>query len=106
MLFTWSLKIYLKKWYILCFKNANKKSLKINSENNQEFITAQEIVDLIQKEVDEQQKHFSNYERIRKFQLLPEPFTIENGKLTPTMKVKRKVVLEENKKIIESMYQS
>ncbi|MCH7676158.1 long-chain fatty acid--CoA ligase [candidate division KSB1 bacterium] len=85
---------------------ADKKSLKINSENNQEFVTAQEIVDLIQKEVDEQQKHFSNYERIRKFKLLSEPFTIENGKLTPTMKVKRKVVLEENKEIIEKMYQT
>ena len=60
-----------------------------------EDIEEQAVVDLIQKEVDERQKHFSNYEKIRKFSLLPEAFTIESGLLTPTMKIKRKAVIDE-----------
>ena len=69
-----------------------------------ELIKEQAVIDLIQKEVDERQQHFSNYEKIRKFTLLPQAFTIESGLLTPTMKIKRKVVLEEFADLIEAMY--
>ena len=46
----------------------------------------------------------ASHEKIRNFRLILEPFTIENGMLTPTMKVKRKVVEKEYADLIESMY--
>ncbi|HEX9652976.1 MAG TPA: long-chain fatty acid--CoA ligase [bacterium] len=71
-----------------------------------ELIQHPEIFALIQSEVDERQKRFSDYEKIRRFKLLPQPFTIEAGQLTPTMKVKRKAVEQEFAQLIEEMYAS
>ena len=85
---------------LIMFAKANK----LNTEQPEELIKEQAVIDLIQKEVDGRQKHVSNYEKIRKFTLLPEAFTIESGLLTPTMKIKRKVVMEEFADLIEAMY--
>jgi len=80
------------------------KEQNLNRANPEELIKEQAVLDLIQKEVDERQRHFSNYEKIRKFTLLPEAFSVESGLLTPTMKIKRKVVMEEFGDLIEEMY--
>jgi len=85
---------------LIMFAKANK----LNTEQPEELIKEQAVIDLIQKEVDGRQKHVSNYEKIRKFTLLPAAFTIESGLLTPTMKIKRKVVMEEFADLIEAMY--
>lgn len=85
---------------LMMFAKANN----LNRDQPEELIKEQAVIDLIQNEVDERQKHFSNYEKIRKFTLLPEPFSIESGLLTPTMKIKRKVVIEEFGDLIEEMY--
>ena len=49
---------------------------------------------LIRSEVDSSMEQFSNYERIKEFALLPRLLSLEKGELTPTLKVVRKVVLE------------
>lgn len=59
---------------------------------------------LIQSDIDAVLKNISGYERVRRFRLLKESFTIEGGELTPTMKVKRKIVEEKYAKEIEEMY--
>ena len=59
----------------------------------------------IQKEVDKVNKELSPWETVKKFTLLDEPFTIESGELTPTMKVKRSVVKERYQEQIDSMYE-
>lgn len=69
-----------------------------------ELLKSEKLHKLIQKDIDVLQKELAGYERIRNFILLKEPFTIENGELTPTMKVKRKFVEEKYGKEIESMY--
>jgi len=52
----------------------------------------QEVIDRIQEEVDEFNKSFGKWEQIKKFELTPEIWSIEDGHLTPTMKLKRREV--------------
>ena len=81
------------------------KDKNIVFRDQKELLTSQEIHDLIKDEVGELQKDLSSYEQVRKFVLLHKPFSIEDGELTPTLKIKRKIVEEKYKKLIESMYQ-
>ena len=59
---------------------------------------------LVQSEVDAVNRGLAKWEQVKRFQLLPEPWTIEDGALTPTLKVKRRVVNERHRALIESMY--
>ncbi|WP_083759328.1 AMP-dependent synthetase/ligase [Rhodospirillum centenum] len=59
---------------------------------------------LISAAVDRANSQLSSIERVRKFRLLPTPFTIENGLMTPTMKVKRTLVVQQCRETIEQLY--
>lgn len=59
----------------------------------------------LQKGVDHVNSGHARVANIRKFTVLPKSLTIESGELTPTMKVKRKVVLERYKDVVDSLYQ-
>jgi long-chain acyl-CoA synthetase len=59
----------------------------------------------IQAAVDEVNSHLAQVESIKKFTILPRPLTIEHGELTPTLKVKRKIVNHNFAEQIEAMYQ-
>jgi long-chain acyl-CoA synthetase len=59
---------------------------------------------LLADAVDKANHGLTGVERVRKFTLVPEPFTIENGLMTPTMKVKRTAVVQKMKDAIEGMY--
>jgi len=63
-----------------------------------------EVIELIGREIDGLQADFARFERVRAFRLLEAPFKIEDGTLTPTLKVVRKEVLERYKALIEEMY--
>ncbi len=69
-----------------------------------EMVKHKEVHDQFQKICDEYNVNFSKIEKIKKFKLLSEPWTIESGELTPTMKVKRKFVLEKYSKEIDDIY--
>ena len=73
--------------------------------HNHELVQHPEINELIEKDIDQIQKDLANFERVRKFILLARPFTIEEGELTPTQKIKRKVVEEKYAELIDKMYQ-
>ncbi len=64
-----------------------------------------EINDLIGRTINEIQKDLANYERVRRFTLLDRQFTVEEGELTPTQKVRRAVVETKYAHVIESMYE-
>ena len=76
----------------------------INLSNNQEIVDHEETIKLIQKIVEEEMTKFSKYERIKKFELLPNLLTIEKGELTPTLKVVRRVVMSNYESYIDKIY--
>tara|TARA_R110002124_G_scaffold194258_3_gene361359 strand:- start:1095 stop:2978 length:1884 start_codon:yes stop_codon:yes gene_type:complete len=63
-------------------------------EKNEVLISHPEIKDLFKKEIRAFSKDLASHEKIRDFRLLPQEFTVETGEITPTMKVKRRVVAE------------
>ena len=63
------------------------------------------IVDLIQRQIDALTPNLAKYERIKKVALLENEFTIEGGELTPTLKVKRRVIDDKYRDVIEKLYE-
>ncbi len=63
------------------------------------------VIDAVQKGIDEKcNAHFARVEQVRKFTILPRQFTVEDGELTPTQKIKRRIINQNWEKEIESMY--
>ena len=62
------------------------------------------LKDEILKEVENHNQNFGSWEQIKKIELTPDVWSIDDGHLTPTMKLKRKVVTEKYKDLIENMY--
>ena len=65
---------------------------------------APEVRRLIRQEIQRLTDGLAEYEKIRPFALLDRELTMEAGELTPTLKVKRRVVLEKYKDLIDSLY--
>ena len=63
------------------------------------------IYKLLEDDMIQFQKKLANYERVRKFVLLDRPFTIDSGEITPSMKIKRKIVENKYNDLIEMMYE-
>ena len=61
-------------------------------------------VKLVQSDISQLTRELADYERIRKVALLPDEFSIDKGELTPTLKVKRRVVDEKFRELIEGLY--
>lgn len=62
------------------------------------------VIEEVQRGVDAMNQRYARVENIRKFRLLKEPLSVDTGELTPTMKVKRRIVIERNKALIDAMY--
>lgn len=78
-----------------------------NVETTMLAICTSEIIQKrIQKEIDEANEHFGKWEQVKKFELIPEIWSIDAGHLTPTMKMKRKVIKEKYADLIEKIYRS
>ncbi len=58
----------------------------------------------VQKAVNEANAHLANFETIKKFVVLPNPLSIETGELTPTMKVRRNIVEEKYRNMLDDLY--
>jgi long-chain acyl-CoA synthetase len=81
-------------------------SHKIQYNQVEDLLKQKEINDLFEKELSQFHKKLANYERVRKFTLLDKAFTIEAGEITPSLKIKRKIVEEKYSDLIDAMYQS
>lgn len=79
------------------------KNLSIPS-SNEELIKVPQILDVIDREIVKMNKELGNWEKIKKFELTPDEWTIDDGLLTPTLKLKRKNVLAKYKYLYDKMY--
>lgn len=77
----------------------------IDYENNEDLCANKQINEMIRERIDTLQQQLAHYEQIKRFTLLPRHFTMENGELTNTLKLKRKVVNENYKDVIDKMYE-
>ncbi len=87
---------YIKEW----LKASNRNS----SLSNQEIIQLEIVKNKIQDEVNVLNEGYGSWEKIKKFALLPNEFSIEGGELTPTLKLKRKQILEKYQKEFNEIY--
>ncbi|RXJ50298.1 AMP-dependent synthetase/ligase [Gelidibacter gilvus] len=87
---------FIKEWI--------KKKDKDVQLDNKSIIKSEVVLTRIQKEIDKANVHFGKWEQIKKFELTPDIWSIEGGQLTPTMKMKRKIIKEMYKELIEKIY--
>ena len=87
---------FIKEWGNL--KNHNLPS------DPKEMVKNKEVIARVQEEVDLYNERFGQWEKVKKFELIPEIWSIEGGQLTPTMKMKRKVIKEQYKDLYDKIY--
>ena len=85
----------LKEW---CDQNG------IKFNGNESIIKNEKVLALIKDTVERYNQNFNQVEQIKKFELLPREWSVEGGELTPTLKLKRKVILEKYKDAVERIY--
>jgi long-chain acyl-CoA synthetase len=85
-------------------KMATEEGIKANSP--EEMSKSEHIHAFLRKEIDTLTQDFARYEQIKKFVLLSEEMTQENGCLTPTLKLKRRIISEMYKDQINSLFES
>lgn len=73
-------------------------------QSNSDLIEHKKVFEKIRDEIEEKSQHLAGFERIKKFILVEKDFTVEGGELTPTLKVKRKVVENKFQKAIDALY--
>ncbi|MFN0255422.1 AMP-dependent synthetase/ligase [Pedobacter ureilyticus] len=73
-------------------------------ESNEAIVENKEVQEKFHKLIDEANKEFGKWEQVKQFALLPKEWSIDGGELTPKLSLKRKVILEKNKEVIEKIY--
>jgi len=73
-------------------------------KTNEEIIANPKVIERIQQEVDTLNEKFGNWEKIKRFELTPDVWSIDGGHLTPTLKLKRKIVMEKYKDLYQKIY--
>lgn len=87
---------FLKEWAVIHGLDIGK--------SNKEIISNEKVIERIQGEIDTFNKKFGNWEKIKRFELTPDVWSIEGGQLTPTLKLKRKIVMEKYIDLFHKIY--
>jgi long-chain acyl-CoA synthetase len=77
----------------------------INFTTNEAAVKEPKVLALYKDIIEEYNKEFNHVEQVKKFELVPDEWTIESGELTPTLKLKRKVIMEKYRAAVERIYQ-
>jgi long-chain acyl-CoA synthetase len=78
---------------------------KIAFTTNEAAVKEPKVLALYKEIIEEYNKEFNHVEQVKKFELMPDEWTIESGELTPTLKLKRKVIMEKYRTAVERIYQ-
>jgi long-chain acyl-CoA synthetase len=76
----------------------------IEFSSNEKMIHNEKVQALIRDAVERYNQHFNQVEQIKKFELLPQEWSVDGGELTPTLKLKRKVIMEKYRDAIGRIY--
>lgn len=87
---------FIKEW-----ANIHKFNI---GESNEEIVSNEKVIARIQEEIDHSNEKFGNWEKIKRFELTPEVWSIEGGELTPTLKLKRKIIMDKYKDLFQKIY--
>ena len=74
-------------------------------ESREDLCSNQQIYDMLMERISTLQQQLAHYEQVKRFVLLPEPFSMHRGELTNTLKIKRRVLNENYKEQIDKMYE-
>lgn len=101
-------KKYVSALIVPCFESLEEYAKKFNIQykDRMDLVKNAEIIKMFEQRIAKVQKDFANFEQVKKFTLLHEAFSAKMNEITPTLKLKRKVILERYKKQIEDMYSS
>lgn len=83
---------------------AKRKSIDLGDGTNAYLIKNEQVIARIQQELDGYNKNFGKWEQIKQFALLPQELSIDGGELTPTLKLKRKKIMEIHQDSVSSIY--
>ncbi|AYN67779.1 long-chain fatty acid--CoA ligase [Euzebyella marina] len=86
---------YLNEW---------AKANQITIPENSDIILNEKVLDQFQKEVDEANEKFAKWEKVKQFRLTPDVWSISEGHLTPTMKLRRKIIREKYQELYNDIY--
>ena len=76
----------------------------INNLSNHDLIRNEKVIDLYKELVESFNKFFNHVEQIKKFELMPDEWSVESGEMTPKLSMKRKVIMEKYKDAIDRIY--
>ncbi len=80
------------------------RSLNINYHSIEELIDTHRIKAFYEEKLENLQHSLANFERVKRFHLLPHDFNMHLGELTPTLKIRRQIVIDHFSTVIEAMY--
>lgn len=87
--------LFLEEW-------CKRKGIKYS--NISEVVAMDRVKERIMKEVQQYNERFGKWEQVKKIEITPEPWTIEDGLLTPTLKLKRKNIEKKYQQLVDSIY--
>ena len=80
------------------------KKLNIKYQDRIELLKHSDIIKMFEQRIESLQKELAHFEQVKKFTLLSQAFSVKLGEITPTLKLRRKVIMERYRHIIDSMY--
>ena len=72
--------------------------------NYTEMVANEKVLNKIKKDIDQANENFAQWEKIKKFKLTPDFWSVDSGHLTPTMKLKRKIIKSKYQDLLEEIY--
>ena len=99
-------KKYVSALIVPCFDNVEEyaKKLNIKYQDRMELLKHSDIIKMFEQRIESLQKELAHFEQVKKFTLLSQAFSVKLGEITPTLKLRRKVIMERYRHIIDSMY--